>query len=216
MKPVFIFLSFVLIVLLPFSVFSQCAGGVPALTTTYDTVLYGMGNNGYTVSFPKFDPSLGTLLSADIVSQVGVKYGFIANNTAASPQSLKVRISRQDDINSTALADPITATNQSSQINRIVAGGGSYSYGPAYMARTSTTSITNGDLVNFEGAGVVDFDYETEMTVTLTGSLAFDLSFTAIVDTTHFSVTYRYCTASLLNANLLYFSATPLKFLLSV
>ncbi len=200
-------LGILLSVVFPFELFSQCSGSQPALTVSYDTVLYGVGNNSYAISFPKFNPALGTLLSADITSGAAVKFGFVAVNTSFLTQSLKVRISREDDISSSALTNDISALTQSAQISKIVSGAAFYSYGPAYMNHTTTTSVTNGDLINFEGVGNVDFDYETQMTVTLTGSLAFNLSFTAVQDTTHFNVTYRYCPASLLSSDLLFFTA---------
>ena len=189
------------------SLLAQCGPDSSLLTLKYDTVLYGSGNNGFMVSFPKFDPSLGTLLSADIKSAVSVAYGFVATNTASSSQLLRAKIGREDDIYTSALTDPLSTQTQSAWITKLVSGNSSYTYGPAYMASTSTSSITDGELINFEGTGTVDFDYETYMTETLVASTTFTWAFPTISDTTNFSVTYRYCTASLLSSDLLSFSA---------
>jgi hypothetical protein len=61
------------------------------------------------------------------------------------------------------------------------------------------------------GAGTVDFDYETGTSASVQGPRPWQLNFTAVADTTHFSVTYNYCTTSLLSSGLLYFSATAAK-----
>jgi hypothetical protein len=209
MKTLFtLLLSIVLSTISSSSLLAQCGPDSSVLTIKYDTILYGSGNNGFSVSFPKFNPALGTLLSADIKSAVNVDYGFVATNTAPSAQLLKVKIGREDDIFTSALIDPLSTETQSAWITKLVLGNSAYTYGPAYMASTSTTSITDGQLINFEGAGTVDFDYETEMTETLIASTTFTWSFPAINDTTNFSVTYRYCTASLLSSDLLSFTAT--------
>jgi len=192
--------------------FSQCAGGSPASTLTYDTIVLGNGNSNNSFSFPKFDPALGTLMSADLQSVVGLTYSYDLENQTSLNQVFKTKIIRTDDIFSSAL-DPssVSALNQTPYASYIILSHQQLHYGPANMHYTVSNSVSDGRLVNFMGAGNVDFDYETGTSASVQGPLPWQLNFTSVVDTTHFSVTYRYCSASVLSADLLFFSATALK-----
>ncbi len=194
------------------SLFSQCAGAAPASTVTYDTTVLGNGNSSRNFSFPKFNPALGTLISADLQSVVGLKYSYDLENQTSLNQVFKTRIVRTDDIFSDAL-DPmsVSALNQTPYASFLILSHQQLQYGPASMRYTVNNSITDGRLVNFMGAGNVDFDYETGTSASVQGPLPWQLNFTSVLDTTRFSITYRYCTASLLSADLLFFTATAQK-----
>ena len=200
------------IVLVPDSLKAQCSGGATAFTLAYDTVATGNGNSSQTFSLPKFNPALGTLISVDIVSVVGLKYSYELENQTSQNKLFKTKIVRTDDIYSTAL-DPssINAVNQTPSVNTIIPAHQQISYGPTWMNYTVTNTVNDGRLVNFMGAGTVDFDYETGTSASVQGPLPWQLNFTSVTDTTRFSVTYNYCTTSLLSSGLLYFSATALK-----
>jgi hypothetical protein len=212
MKPMFSFLSILLMAVYPSHLFSQCAGGIAPLTITYDTIVYGNGNASRGFSFPKFDPSLGTLLSADLQSAVGLQYSYTLENQNASAKIYKTKIVRTDDIYSDAL-DPssVNAVNQTPFVSFLIGGHQHLDYGPANMNYTFSNSISDTRLINFMGVGEVNFDYETGTSASVQGPLPWQLNFTSVNDTTHFSITYNYCTATLLSADMLYFTVTPLK-----
>jgi len=216
MKTKLIFLQCILPVVIacifPFQAFSQCAGAAPAQTVTFDTLVTGAGNSSNQFSFPKFNPALGTLLSAELKSVVGLKYSYELENQTALNQIFKTKIIRTDDISSIAL-DPsaISVVNQTPYAPFLILSHQQLHYGPANMNYILNNSVSDGRLVNFMGAGTVDFDYETGTSASVQGPLPWQLNFTSVLDTTHFSITYRYCVATLLSADLLFFTATPLK-----
>jgi len=214
MKTVGLLLPGILLsIIFPLHLFSQCANGAPASTITFDTTVISNGSSSRTFSFPKFDPAIGTLLSADLKSVVKTSYSYTLQNQDISNHSYKVKILWSDDVNSTAL-DPssISVTHSTAFKNTpILAPGQIFSYGPDNLNYTITNSITDARLVNFMGAGSVDFDYDAGSSANVVGTPPFGLNFSTAIDTTVFSVTYQYCATSLLSSNLLFFTATPSK-----
>ena len=212
MKLLFQFLAGILLLCtIPHQLFSQCAGGAAISTITYDTLTIGNGSNSSTFSFPKFDPALGTLMSADLKSVVGVAYNYTLENQGLVNRTYKIKIQRTDDISSTAL-DPFTvsALNQTPYvITPVLAPSQKFNSGPKYLNYTVANSVSDGRVVNFMGVGNVDFDYEGGTSASVIGIAPFGLNFVSVTDTIHFSITYRYCPASVLSANLLFFTATP-------
>jgi len=199
-----------LITVLPFSLFSQCAGGHTAFTLTYDTTVTGNGNSSRSFTIPKFDPSLGTLLSADIKSVVGLGYSYTLENQTSKDTTFKTKIIRTDDIYSDAL-DPfsVNVLNQTPLVTSLIPSHQVASFGPNHMNYIVSNSVTDGRLINFMGAGSVGFDYETKSSASVQGPLPWQLNFTSVTDTTHFSITYRYCSSNLLSSDLLFFTAIP-------
>ncbi len=191
---------------------AQCAGNTAALTVSHDTTVTGNGNASHLFSIPKFDPSVGTLLSVDIKSVVHLSYAYsLENQDTANNQShtYRTKIVRTDDIYSTAL-DPgsINAVNQTPAVmSPLLAPLQTLNYGPALMSYSLSNSITDNRMTNFLGQGTNDFDYENGTSASVQGPLPYGLNFASATDTTLFSVTYRYCPASLLSADLLFFSA---------
>ena len=106
MKPVFFLTTLVSVLSFTDPVFSQCAGATLPLTVRYDTTVTGIGNSSHSFTIPKFDPSLGTLLSADIQSSAALGFSYtLTNNDVINSHTYKTQIVRSDDIFSTAL-DP--------------------------------------------------------------------------------------------------------------
>ncbi len=206
------FACMLLIAAAPLNMEAQCSGGQTAFSLTYDTIATGNGNSSRTFSLPKFNPALGTLISIDIKSTVGLRYSYDLENQTAAARLFKTKIVRTDDIYSTAL-DPssINEVNQTPYVSTVIGAHQQASFGPTKMNYTITNLVNDGRMVNFMGLGTVDFDYETGTSASVQGPLPWQLNFTAVTDTTHFSVTYNYCSASLLSAGLLYFSANALK-----
>lgn len=191
---------------------SQCSGSSAAFTLQYDTAFNGNGNAIVNLSLPKFDPSLGTLLSVDLSSSVGLQYSYILENPTASSKLFKTRIVRTDEITSTAL-DPysVYAANQTPQYTVTLAAGQSLPVGPGFMRYSLANTVNDARLVNFMGAGTVDLAYETGTSASVTATLPWQLNFSSVIDTTHLRLTYNYCSTTLLASNLNVFTATVFK-----
>lgn len=189
-----------------------CSGGSSPITMTYDTVAYGNGNASRTFTFPKFDPSLGTLVSVDIASNMGLSYSYVLQNQTASSNLFRIRIVRTDDITSTYL-DPESINNlrQTPYYNATIAAGDFLNYGPGYLQYGLTYTVDDGRLTNYLGVGSVYFDYETGTSATVSGPLPWQLNFTSVVDTTNFSITYNYCPTVFLSAPLTGFTVNRQK-----
>jgi hypothetical protein len=181
---------------------SQCPGGVAPTTITFDTVGTGTGNDSYFFSLPKFDPSLGTLSAVTITSHVQVNYIYSIGNTRITSALYRTRISRTDDIASPAL-DPaaISAANQTALLTTVVPGNTTVQIGPSVMTYNVSDIVNDGRIVNFMGAGNVDFAYDNTSFVAFSGPSGSNVDFTQLNDTLHFSVAYTYCTASALHLN---------------
>ena len=69
----------------------------------YDT-LTGSGNGLNSVSFPKFNPMLGTLTQVNISLQISILYNFqLENGEAVAINNYRVRVTRDDEISSPSL-----------------------------------------------------------------------------------------------------------------
>ncbi|MES1225305.1 MAG: hypothetical protein ABUT20_58030, partial [Bacteroidota bacterium] len=139
-------------------------------------------------------------------------YSYTLENQNATAKTYKTRIVRTDDIYSDALdPSPVDEVNQTPFFTSLIGGNQHLDYGPANMNYTVSNSVSDSRLINFMGAGNVDFDYETGTSASVQRPLPWQLNFNAVNDTTHFSITYRYCAASVLSAGIQYFSASALK-----
>jgi hypothetical protein len=211
MKTLFSLLGILFLLSYPSRLFSQCAGPALPFTITYDSIVTGIGNSSRLFTFHKFDPSLGTLLSADLKSVSKLQYSYtLMNIDPIVTHTYRTQIIRTDDISSTAL-DPstISETTNSSPVLAILAAGQHTDVGPKSLNYTINNSVTDSRLINFEGTGSVDLDYEIGTSAFTTLSTLYNFSFTTAVDTVDFSITYRYCSNSLLSSDLLFFTAVP-------
>jgi hypothetical protein len=209
MKSLFFFPVVVSALIFSAPAFSQCGGGTLPLTVQHDTTVTGIGNSSHSFTIPKFDPSFGTLLSADIKSSAALAFSYtLTNNDLINTHTYKTQIVRSDDIFSAAL-DPfsIDEVHQTPFVFATLAAGQHVNYGPAQLAYSITNSITDNRLINFEGAGSVEFDYEIGTSALTLLSTKYDFNFNSALDTTVFSITYRYCANALLSTDLLFFTA---------
>lgn len=114
MNPINLFRALVCSLLIFFffrsATYAQCADSVPARVISYDTLLYGGGNDLFSFNFPQFDPTLGTLIKVDVETVITVKYSYDLENKDAIPISYKVRVIRTDDIVCSGLLTPLTNT----------------------------------------------------------------------------------------------------------
>ncbi len=192
--------------ILHFSSGAQCNNNL-LQRVSYDTLIAGSGNDSYTFSFSKFNPSLGTLVAVKINSLVSVNYGFVLKNVESVKRNFSISVGRIDYFQSDALAD---VYNNQMQVNigtfPLNPGNSvSQSLTPIISHYLNTDSVTS-NLSNFMGAGTVSFDYEPTTYTTLLGSANYYYSASA-ADTVHFSITYLYCNAGVLLLNMGNFQA---------
>jgi Secretion system C-terminal sorting domain len=187
---------------------AQCPGSLAPVTLTFDTIGRGTGNDSYSFALPKFDPSLGMLTAVTISSNVKVNYVYSIGNTRSASALYKTRILRTDDITSTAL-DPssISQATQTPLLNTTVAGNTTVQVGPLIMSYTVSQVVNNGTVVNFMGAGTVDFTYDNTSYVAFSGPSGSNVDFTQLIDTLLFRVAYTFCPSSALALNLFSFTA---------
>lgn len=182
---------------------------------TYDTLVTGSGNTAAVFTFPKFDPSLGTLLSVKLQSVIGVGFNFSLENYEAIPKSYTVKIGRDDAITSEAMVDDfLNSTIKSygpyalSPFDGVAGSGTDYTYRQMNVLHnyTITDSIT-GAVAPFMGMGMVNFNNSPSTYSFVQGGANYSL-FGSAADTTHFILTYTYCTATMLPSGITVFSAT--------
>ena len=209
-------LLFILILMriLPATVNAQCTGSLKTLS--YDTLVIGTGNGSYNFSTPQFNPSLGTLMSISIKTNVSVGFGFQVENLLTSSRSVTIGVNRYDYISSPVLSNSYFA-------NSIQKNYGPYSLGAAnavagsgsdYMVKTPFAFLNGNTVINdsiissitgFMGYGNLAFSYYPSTYSVIPSNLVY--SFTAN-DTARFSVTYYYCNTAILSPHIVDFTAT--------
>lgn len=192
----------------------------PLKTIQYDTTLLGTGNGYSTVSFPKFDATLGTLMEIRLQAEITLKYSFqLENKESIAISNYRVRVTREDEISSPALIDPI----YNSQIRTYgsyalgawdgVAGSGSdyTNRGPLFVMNHAIVSQTVYNAADYLGMGTVDFDYNSMTYSSVLGSVNYTFNATA-QDTIIFRLQYTYCPSWFLKADVTSFFATKNRF----
>ena len=200
MKTNVTYLTGILILLIYLPANSQVCRDPPKIIT-YDTTVIGSGNALHTFSFPKFDPALGTLMNVKLDAEISLLYSFeLENRESININNYRVRVTRDDDITSTALINPLTNTYVRTygpyaltSWDGVVGAGTDYTTrGPLYVMNHSMVSHTVTNTADFLGIGNVDFDYESTTYSSVLGSVNYTFNATA-QDTIHFRITYTYC-----------------------
>ncbi len=202
--------------LMPSMLYAQCTAGNIAQTITYSTTISGSGSGAYdlTSSLPKFTPSTGTLIAAVINSRVTTNMTLKLTNTGSSAVSFVPGISRADYIKLDNAFLAYGSANYNYSFTTLGAAGAAndhITYGPSYVfnnvelfrdsVTTADTALTGG----FEGAGYINLQYNASTSLTAPVAV---VSTPTINDAVTVSVTYYYCTPSILSSNILTFTAT--------
>ena len=176
-------------------------------SVTYDTTVAGTGNNTHVFTLSKFDPSVGTLMSAKINSVISVNYGFTLKNVEDVHRDFSVAVGRYDNFSSAALSTPYTNSMNIPLGSFPLDPGNSVSEVPSnILSRFVQTDSLVYNMANFLGSGTIDYNYTPITYTNLTGSNVYYYSATAS-DTIRFSITYFYCTASVLPISIINFFA---------
>lgn len=188
----------------------------PLQTIIYDTTFLGSGNSVTPLNFPKFDPTIGTLMTAEVQVLITLRYSFQLENTDVVPISnYRVRINREDEISGPALIVPIYNFYQRTYgPYSLAAADASPGTGPDYIARgplyvMNQTFITHPvyNTADYLGLGNVTFDYTTTTYSSVLGGVNNFFNGTA-QDSVNVKVIYTYCPTWFLKANLKRFTAT--------
>jgi hypothetical protein len=187
---------------------AQCGGSITPTLITHDSTVVGVGSAPYQFTFPKFNPSLGTLTEVRIQSVVTLRYQFSLENRDAGVRNVRHKLRRYDDIFSSVLAFPIDNTVESPWYGWFSlqsadadedAGPDHISVGPVYIVNNDT--LINERVYNtadFMGPGNVVFDYNTSAGTEFGGTASYD---GAITDIVKFNITYVFCSANVLVSN---------------
>ncbi|MDP4151449.1 MAG: T9SS type A sorting domain-containing protein [Bacteroidota bacterium] len=197
----------ILYIATPSSVSAQCGNSMA--TRTYDTLVKGIGYGSYAVSFPKWSPDSGTLMSVKLNTSVSLSYGFTLKNADVVPSTYTILVGRVEQISSPALSVPYSNTvEQSLGAYSLVPGAQVVKPPFSLMGNYNNTDSISGAVASFVGSGMLNFDYEpiTYTDIHTNNNSSYAYSATAH-DTVHFSLTYTYCKAGLLAAALTHWTA---------
>jgi hypothetical protein len=190
---------------------AQCPSGLQK--KAYNISLYGTGNNIWGFSLPQFDPSLGTLVAADVKSVVSVNMNFELANISQGPDNYIVLAGRNDNISVSALSSPISnsysqdfgpyslQSYQDTIVNGPISSAHFFSLMNNYIIDDSTVSATAG----FLGTGFVSFHYTPYTYTTAISDSAYNI-INNVSDTINVTMTYYYCTTNILSADITDFS----------
>lgn len=204
----------------PMGAMAQCS---PATTQsiTYTKIFTGSGNDPFTADFPKLDPStcpggcifIAAVLKANLTVSATVTMETIST---APPANFTLSLLRDDDVSSSLLGSDLDpATTYKFKNNNLAASDGVPGSGPDYLQIGPVTLSDHIPLINdsitgsgvpFEGStGNNSFTYTSTTNVSGTSAITTNV---VMHDTIAFSITYYYCPAVTLSANILTFTAT--------
>lgn len=190
--------------------FAQCAGNLGS--RSYDTVVSGPGYGVYNLSFPRWSPDSGLLVSVKINANVSVQYGFTMKNADVSASVYTLWVGREDQFTSPALNHVFDSTKEVLIGNYSLAPGESVTENSwPFMDRFNYSDSIVSNIVPFQGVGRVSFVYSpiTYTTLHTNNNSSYNYHATAS-DLVHFSITYLYCrSGGVLASDLFRFTAVP-------
>ncbi len=193
--------------------FAQCSSSLKSIS--YNTVLKGTGNNSWGFLLPQFNPVQGTLIAVNISATISVRYAFTLENNATGAVAYTVNVNRRDSISSSTLSSPVNNwTYKTYGPFNLSATDGTTGSGSDYTNQGPVTLLNNyilndsivSNVVPFLGTSNAVFDYNPATTASVAGGANYSFS-ESINDTMHFSLTYYYCNAVVLQTTLTDFFA---------
>ena len=187
-----------------------CSGGDPATALTYRVSLDTTDAPSSTISFPKFNPSIGTLACVRFRDTLSLISTSDVINTASVPVSYRFLLSVTNDIIGPGISVNESATRTYGPTLLAQAGDPADRtiYGPDTLFKASTHSNSGGSLASYLGStGTVNFVY------TVNGGLISTqggINYTYQIVSKYwggFSITYYWCPNLLLATNIKNFSA---------
>ena len=206
------FLIFLVLAYIPPKIYGQClcSGGDPATALTYHVRLDTTDAPSSTISFPKFNPSLGILACVNFKDTLSLISTSEVINTASVPVSYRFLLSVTNDV-----AGPFIGLNESATRNygpTLLGQAGDPTdrtiYGPDTLFKYSTHSTSPSGVAPYLGSsGNVNFVY------TVNGGLISTqggINYTYQIVSKYwggFSLTYYWCPNLVLATNIKNFSA---------
>ena len=213
----YLFIIIFLIVSMPGVAGAQCncSASVPATPITYYASFAATKQPSTKITFPQFDPSIGTLSCLTLTDTVSGVTTTQAYNTAPVPVTYKFLLNISDDLEGPP-GGGISNSNLYSRVygpttlQRFGLPGDSVTYGPdtLYNEAIGNTS-TNSNIAPYLGNGNVDFTYSLSGgLVTTQGGTNYGQQITTFY-WGNFSLTYYWCPSVNLSTTIQDFTATP-------
>jgi hypothetical protein len=172
---------------------AQCANNLS--TRTYDTLLSGPGYGTYQLSFPKWSPDSGLLVSVKVSALVNVQYGFTLKNVDAMAGTYGLWVGREDLITSPSLPAPYDNITEQKIGTYTLNPGDQVAVAPfPFLSNYANVDSFSAGTAPFLGAGNVNFTYTpiTYTNIHTSNNASYSYHATA-TDVTRFSLTYLYC-----------------------
>lgn len=186
-----------------------CEGGVAPTPLEYLVVLDTITTSSTPISFPRFDPDIGTLIcvklddTVSVVSTLGIKN----QDSKDVEYSFVLTVITNVSGPSMGRTDPATTSYGPDTLRMYGNPGDSINYGPDTLFKNKPSTMTNtGNMAPYLGVGNVNFVYSISGGTIAIGGASFD----ARIRTTSwgvFKLTYYWCEASPLANNIKDFSA---------
>jgi hypothetical protein len=191
----------------------NCAHGQQANELTYTYVLNPTGSSNNIISFPKFDPTMGTLNCVSLFDTLTVVSSLGIRSMDSADLEYLFRLTLVNNVTGPGISmNNISDTYYGpDSLGKYGSGTDTITYGPDTVFNKVTNSRTNNsNVVPYLGAtGNVNFTYSiTGGAVSLTGSA----NFSQLIKTYAFGVfrlTYYWCENSVLSENFSRFTVTP-------
>jgi Secretion system C-terminal sorting domain len=203
-------LLYLLLIFFPTISFAQSTQAI-----TYDTSVTGSGNGFYTLTFPKFDPQLGTLTEVEINTEVTLQYSYsLENKETITIPNYRVRVVREDEISGSAIRVPLTSSYQKTYGAYLLtaadgnAGSGTdyISAGPLTVMNQTANNYTIYNTADYLGTGSVDITYMPATYTIVFGGATYNFGGNS-ADETNITLTYHYMPATQLASDITLFSA---------
>lgn len=188
-----------------------CSGGLPATPLTYSFVLAPTMAAVSTLSFPQFDPSIGTLNCVqfrDTISGVSTTGVRNLDNTAKREYTFLLTVANNISGPGISVIQPFNKTYGPDSLDIFGLPGDTITYGPDTIFNNARRSVNSTSVASYIGLGTVNFTY------TINGgliSLEGGLNYRDQITTNYwgnFGLTYFWCPASPLATTIAGFTAT--------
>lgn len=178
---------------------------------SYDTLITGPGYGTYTVTFPKWNPDSGALVSVKLTASVSQQYGFTLKNADAMPSTYTILVGRYDQFSSPAVGVSFSNTIERTIGIFALQPAASVASAPfAFLQNYANTDSITGAVAPFAGTGTLSFVYAPITYTDVHANNNASYSYTATAgDSIHFSISYQFCNVGLLASSLIGFTALP-------
>lgn len=204
--------TFLMAALIPDKMAAQCncEDGSPATPITYTVKMDSSTLAKVKLTFPKFDPSIGSLaciVLKDTTSGVSTTH---VRNLAPQNVEYKFRLTISTGLTGPGFSvdDAFDKIYGPDTLRKYTTPGDSIQYGPdSIFQGISHTAFNNWDVVPYMGTGTIDLEYEISGgLVSLKGGLNYENQITTYTWGL-FNLTYYWCPNSLLARNISHFTA---------